>query len=150
MKEIILFRGEIALVDDEDYEYVSQFKWYAKLNKRNGYKYAITNNGGKNLSMHRMILGAEDPKIPVDHINMNGLDNRTVNIRLSTPSFNAINRGKQKNNTSGYKGVFLRKEYKNPTWKAAIRVNQKLINIGTFDNPEDAARAYDSAALDYF
>lgn len=153
MQRINLSKTDYTLVDASDYEYLSQFKWWTFINRRNQFKYARTKINNKYVYMHRLLLGLTDPKVPVDHINGNSLDNHRNNIRIATTQLNAANRGKQKNNTSGYKGVFKRNEsyYQlKSKFRAMIRVNQKLIRLGTFDNPEDAARAYDRASREYF
>ncbi len=152
MQKIKLTKDDYTLVDDADYDYLKQFRWFTFINKRNQFKYARTKIDNKLIYMHRLLLGLTDPKIPVDHVNGDSLDNRRENIRVATTQLNAANRGKQKNNTSGYKGVFQRKEsyYKTPRYRAMIRVNQKLIRLGTFEDPEEAAKAYDKAAVEHF
>ena len=98
--------------------------------------------------IHRLLLGATNPKMQVDHINGNKLDNRKENLRLATNQQNQHNVGKRKNNTSGYKGVsWYRKRKK---WKAAIKHNKKSIHLGYYDTPEEASRAYDKAAVEFF
>ena len=106
--------------------------------------------------MHREITNA--PKgMQVDHINGNTLDNRKENLRVCTRSQNMMNRGKQNNNKSGYKGVsYMKKkdpnyEYPKP-WRAQIKcpTNQKVIHLGCYKYPEQAARAYDKKAIELF
>jgi hypothetical protein len=84
----------------------------------------------------------------IDHIDQNGLDNTINNLRLSTVSLNLANRGKQRNNTSGYKGVHLHKP--NGKWRAQIKVKGKVIKLGYFADIQDAAMAYCAAAIFYF
>ena len=157
MKEIELTQGFKAIVDDDDYEWLSEKKWYSS-NKGNGLFYAAF--GGESINkwrqsatlMHRHILQKHFgwtylDGFHVDHINGNTLDNRKSNIRRCTRSQNKYNVGKKKVNTSGFKGVFLNK--KTNKWFVAIRVNGVTKRIGTFVCKIKAARAYDSAAILY-
>lgn len=96
--------------------------------------------------MHRLLTNA--PKgSQVDHINGDKLDNRKINLRVCTHSQNQINRGKQKNNTSGFKGVYPQKQSKK--YRAKISVNGKEYHLGYFDCPIEAAKAYNAATLNY-
>lgn len=82
-----------AIVDDEDFERVNQFRW-SIAKTWNGLNYAVrAGSGGKTIYMHRFILGIENSKLPiVDHINGNGLNNCKMNIRISNYAENANNR----------------------------------------------------------
>jgi hypothetical protein len=80
----------------------------------------------------------------VDHINHNTLDNRKENLRICTNSENQMNKGKYKNNKSGYKGVCLKKS--TGKWSASIKINKKQKYLGCFDDPKDAYRAYCNAS----
>lgn len=144
MKKIKLTQGKYALVDNEDYEFLSKYKWcfspsgtgYAE--RRD--KKSLT---GKIIRMHRFILDAPKDKI-VDHKNMNGLDNRRNNLRLCTKSENMRNRNKTRINKSGFKGVYL--DF-NGQWKAQIKIKGKNVSLGRFDKKVDAAKAYNDKAL---
>jgi hypothetical protein len=93
--------------------------------------------------MHRAILRAGDGH-NVDHIDGDGLNNRRSNLRFATTAQNSANRGKQKNNTSGFKGVRWHKRDKR--WRAVIGINGKTKQIGSFKTPEAAYDAYCAAA----
>jgi hypothetical protein len=82
-----------------------------------------------------------------DHIDGNPLNNRRSNLRISTKSENARNRGKTKRNTSGHKGVYWNHQRSN--WRAAIVVNYHKISLGSFSDVEEAAQAYRAAAIKY-
>lgn len=139
MKEIPLTRGQYAIVDDADYEALSQHRWHAI--KPAGTYYATRRNGAKHVYMHRAVLETTGP---VDHINGNGLDNRRDNLRPATTAQNQWNTEKQANNTSGYKGVTYDKRARK--WKAYIGVNGKRLHLGYFSTAEEAAIAYNDAA----
>lgn len=94
--------------------------------------------------MHRLVMGVEDPKIQVDHINHETLDNRRSQLRLCTQRQNSFNTRKHSNNTSGFKGVTQRKD--SGKWGAYIRINGRKKTLGAYATPELAARAYAEAA----
>lgn len=144
-KQIQLSQGKVALVDDEDFDRLAPHKWYVRKDKHGKY-YALRSAWGlmrKTVYMHREIIGAPRGMI-VDHVNGNALDNQRSNLRLCTNSENMCNRGKQTDNTSGYKGVTWNSHRRR--WQAQIKLNGKMVQSGRFDTPEDAARAYDEAA----
>lgn len=148
-KEIPLTQGKVAIVDNDVYEWASQWKWYAQKHRNTYYVRRGVWQTGKVLSvnLHREIMNA--PKgVQVDHINGDGLDNRRSNLRLATNTENSCNQSKQSNNTSGFKGVYWHKVVKK--WQVCIRKNYHLIYIGYYNTPEEAALAYDKAALEHF
>jgi hypothetical protein len=137
VKEIILSKGKgIVLVDDEDYEWLSRYKW-----RLHSDGYAIRNHNKTTVRMHREIMGFPDGEI--DHINRNKLDNRKENLRTVTSSQNKMNRPKQRNNTSGINGVSWHKL--NKKWQATTKIDGKKIHLGLFDDIEDARKAYENA-----
>lgn len=141
-KEIPLTRGLVTIVDDADYDYLMHWKWHAV--KHGGYSFCAASwNGGDRLLMHRLILGLDD-SLEVDHRDGNALNNRRYNLRTATRSQNLFNRKVQKNNKSGYKGVYFRNE--RGTWQATINFEGKMYRLGSYKTDVDAALAYDDAA----
>lgn len=148
--KLLTCRGIEFTIDSEDFERVSAFTWTHELHCRSRKPYILRKEGKLRVWLHRFILNLPSGKgIQVDHINGDPTDNRKCNLRICDKGAqNAINRPKQKNNTTGYKGVFFRKDSKK--YRAAIRVNQKLIHLGQFESAEEAAKCYNEAALKYF
>jgi hypothetical protein len=99
--------------------------------------------------MHRVIAerGGMDMTNTIDHINRNPLDNRRSNLRPATQQQQNCNQGKQSNNTSGVRGVGWHK-FKQK-WRARIKLNGKRLELGYFDNLEDATRVRRAAELKY-
>jgi hypothetical protein len=150
MKEIKLSKGKVAFVDDEDYERLNQFKWYAVKGGRTFYaqrNIKLTTRMSCML-MHRMILEPKD-KYHTDHKNGNGLDNRKENLRYASEAQNQWNSQKRiGNSTSRFKGVEWNK--KQQKWRANIRVNRIKKYLGCFADETDAAKAYDNKAKELF
>lgn len=136
---IPLSQGRFALVDASDYKWLNQWNWSAA-NKR-GILYAVRSNGGKShIPMHREILKPAEG-LEIDHLNGDGLDNRRSNLRIASRAENLRHRKTFRNNKSGFKGVTYIKT--NGKWKATL-------NLGTFETPEQAARAYDEVIRKLF
>lgn len=149
MREIELRgKGLVTLVDDEDYEWLSQWNWNA-LRATHADTWYVRRTGPRpaqiSIRMHRQILEAP-PGIVVDHRNGDGLDNQRSNLRLATYAQNGFNRGPGKNNSSGVKGVSWHKRA--DKWTATINLNGKQLYLGLFDELEDAAQAYRCAAVE--
>jgi hypothetical protein len=152
MKRIPLTQGKFALVDDQDYDFLMQWKWYACYIHKTHYAKRSVRIGLKTIRirMHREILKRMRLHIAgkkIDHRDRNGLNNRRSNLRIATNSQNQHNQGIRKNNKSGYKGVTWNKQHNK--WQARICINWKEIWLGLFDDKKDAAKAYNEAALKY-
>lgn len=149
MKEIQLTQGYVAIVDDEDFEELSKFKWKADVRTRGVYakRYVEKNvnyvRDRRCIYMHRQIMGIEDYATCVDHRNGNSLDNRRENMRLCTRAENCRNKKHPENSPFQFKGVFRRPS---GNWGAKITFQYKGQNLGTFSSPIEAARAYDQKA----
>lgn len=142
VKEIPITKEAVALVDEDDYEYLAQFKWHL-----HSAGYAITSIKGKKKYMHRLILSAKKGEI-VDHANHNTLDNRKENIRICTHRENLRN-SRNFGGRSKYRGVteYKRSKYK---WAASIVTEEGALNLGYYYTEIEAAYAYDLAAKKYF
>lgn len=143
--EIPLTRGLVALVDDADYDLVvAAGKWHAGSEGSRFYARRSYQREGNRWSvrMHTLVTGWDF----VDHINGDGLDNRRQNLRPADDSKNSMNRGMRSDNTSGFKGVVRR----GSRWMARIKLHDRRTYLGTFATPQEAAHAYDAAALVLF
>jgi len=151
MKKILLTQGKIALVDDEDYDLVNNYKWYARKHRNTWYAYHKNyKHGIKTWTMHRFIMEhhiSNNNWLQIDHINCNGLDNRLRNMRYVTDKQNCQNRYKSWG-ISKYKGVNWNKC--NKKWRARILSDGRRISLGCFYSENLAAVAYNIAALYYF
>lgn len=146
MKRIPLTQGKFAIVDDEDYEWLNQWKWTLNRCGKDGkYLYAGREANGKQIRMHRQILGLtkNDPEM-ADHINHNGLDNRKCNVRICSNQQNQANSKRKNVGSSKYLGV----RWHNNKWAASI--GKKRSHIGYYKNEIDAAKAYDKKAKELF
>jgi hypothetical protein len=142
MKSIKLTKGYETIVDDEDFEYLSQWKWFFA----HGYAVRTQNiypDKAYQVRMHRIILGTPEG-MDSDHINRNRLDNRRCNLRVATRSQNVANTFVEKQNKSGFKGVSWKKS--NNKWCVQIRVKNKVYHIGLFVDIKEAAKAYNEVA----
>lgn len=138
---IWLSKGKYAIVDNEDCEWLSQWKWYFS---RYAYRSERTSGIKKYIAMHRLVTNvAQD--MHTDHIDGNKLNNRKANLRVCSNRENRQNRVLTRDNTSGFKGVVWREDTRK--WQAAIKVNDRKFYLGTYSDITDAARAYDKAAI---
>lgn len=148
MKEIQLTQGQVAIVDDEDYEWLNQYKWCASYDSKANrfYAYGWVNN--KRVAMHRFIMQVTDSKIDVDHRFHNTLDNRKSELRVCTTAQNGANSRKpNRESTSRFKGVSWCSGKRVKCWQAGLMVNGKTISIGRFQTEEAAAYAWNQEAI---
>lgn len=140
-KEIALTRGKFALVDDADYEWLSQWKW---LCTTAGYACRRTWAAGRDVTIliHREIM-SPPPGMRVDHVNHDTLDNRRINLRIATPGQNLQNQLPTRGGASVFKGVSIH----NNRWIARIQRDGKYLRLGRFLTQREAAAAYNAAAI---
>src|SRR6266850_4244351 len=151
MKLIPLTQGQFAMVDDEDFESLNQFKWCAA--KSNHTYYALRHEGPrksqKGFFMHRQILGLTNPKIQGEHKDGNGVNNQRENLRIATTTQNGQSfQTLRPDKTSRYRGISWDRIRRK--WQVQICVNKKRTYLGLFKTEEAAARAYDAAARIHF
>lgn len=139
---IPLTQNKFAIVDDQDYHLVSGFKWSAERSSDGLRYYAVRNDGGKIVRMHRVIMGFPDGN--VDHRDANGLNNSRSNLRVATTAQNGANNRMPRNNTSGFRGVSWNKSH--GKWQVSIEHQGKRHARCWIDTPEEAARIYDAMA----
>ena len=149
MKKIPLSQGKFVLVDDDDFDYLNQWKWHYK-----SCGYAVRNSRlsdnmckDKLILMHRVIMGTPDG-LEVDHINRNKLDNQKFNLRNVNSQQNKMNKSPQSNGKSQYKGIYWHNQRKK--WVAKIKAEGRQISLGLYHKEADAALAYNLAAIKYF
>lgn len=153
MAEITLSKGKaVALVDDSDFSWLNRWIW--SLSGRYAKRVGRKEDGdlrGRSILMHRQILGVRESKVFCDHVNHEGLDNRRVNLRVCSQSQNQGNSRLCSDSSSGYKGVyFVRVKALSKPWKAQVAVDKRIKHLGYFHTKEQAALAYNEAALNYF
>jgi hypothetical protein len=145
MQRLPLSQAKFALVDDEYFDELNKHKWYFH---HTGYavrNITLSINKRKTIFLHRQIIPLLDDQY-IDHKDLNKLNCQKSNLRITTYALNNTNKGNQKNNKSGYKGVFKLPKYNR--WRAYLTVNRKRENIGYYRSPENAARAYNKRALE--
>lgn len=145
------FPNTFTMVDDDDFERMSCFKWSAFQSKNRRVIYAIRNDlvdgRQRSILMHREILGGKASQI-TDHADGNGLNNQKTNIRPANRSQNGFNcrRANNPNKASKYRGVTRDKKTKTESWRANIKIGGKQTYLGSFKTQEQASQAYMEAA----
>ena len=150
MKHISLTQGKFAIVDDADYEWLNQWKWYARKCRDRYYaaRKITINNQQQTVYMHRVIMNVL-PELEVDHKNRNSLDDTRKNLRICQGQQNRWNTSNQKRKkTSKYKGVCFDKQLNK--WKAYISLNDEIIHLGYYENEDEAGLAYNNKAIELF
>ena len=147
MKEIRLTQCKVALVDDENFEYLNQWNWH--ITKRKYSVYAIRRlksikKSKEVIYMHRLIMGTPKDR-EVDHIDHNGLNCQRSNMRNCTRGQNQSNR--RYNNKTGFRGVHIGSKN---SFTAKLEHDGNTYYLGSFKTISDAARAYDKKAVEIF
>jgi hypothetical protein len=152
---IVLFSGERSFVDEEDFNWLKEYRWLCSGSggiKRPG-RWTKIDGKRKWLFMYREILekhGLLKEGFEVDHVNGNALDNRKANLRLCTRSQNMMNRITGRRSRNGSKGVHERQTISGLKYDAHIKANGKKIHLGSFNDLDEAKLAYAAAAKTYF
>lgn len=147
MKRIPLTRGLFALVDDQDFEWLKQWKWFADASGYPARDQHLGKVDGKYKSerilMHRLIMDTPEG-MDTDHINRNRADNQRKNLRVCTHASNMRNTGVRSDNKSGHKGVsWFARDNK---WRARIVIDGKYRHLGYFEDKDQAGRVYQLAS----
>jgi len=141
-----------TLVDDVDFFDLNKFSWCIQPSGRTSYAIRseiLLDGKRRTIRLHRVILGAKKGE-KCDHKNGDGLDNRRKNLRICSQIENGQNRRISKNNSLGFKGVVFDRRMKERKFRAKIKVNRKLICLGYYKTPQQAAKAYNRAANEFF
>ena len=130
-------KGREFIFDKEDIEKVKEYYWFISSEG-----YVITSRDRKTIGLHRHLMEPREDE-EVDHINHKPSDCRRINMRICSHKQNSTNRRTHSNNVSGYKGV----GYHSGKYRARIKVNGTLIDLGRYDTAEEAHKAYSVASI---
>lgn len=153
MKFVELTQGHRALIDDDDFELVSQYSWHYSFYRNNEYARRSLGAGQGYQGMHTLLMRDEVVRsCEVDHIDGNGLNNQRINLRVVYHSENIQNQRVQTRSKSGYRGVSHfpkcgQWDRKKP-WRARIKVDGIDRTIGYFETPDQAALAWNEVAYE--
>lgn len=151
MKQILLTRGKIAIVDDDIYELVKDYRWWFGCGYAQSYMSSYTGMKKGVVSprvfLHHMVIGTPLKSFVVDHINHDKLDNRRENLRIVTPLQNSRNLKVSKKNKTGIRGVYWDKQ--RDKWTAQIKIMYKSTSLGRFNTLEEAIKARKKAEVTY-
>lgn len=125
---------------DTKFTYLLKKYHWSVFHGRNNYAVTYTGNKGKRIQMHNLLVDKKDSYC-IDHINRNGLDNRLKNLRPVNNSENSLNCKLRSDNTSGYTGISWYRFRNHKNWNSRITINKKRINLGYFENLQDAIKA---------
>jgi hypothetical protein len=143
-----IINGYQVKLDSEDEHFLNEYRWVPVVTGRSKTTYLRSCvRRGVYIYFHRIVIIPEKGK-DIDHIDGNGLNNIKSNLRICTHAQNLFNRGKNKNNTSGFKGVVWYP--RTSKWKAQIMYQRKMFHIGLFSTPEEASEAYKNRAIQLF
>lgn len=143
MKKILLTNSwSSSIVSDRVFRKASRRKWCLD---HNGH---VISTDRPYLYLHHLVNGKPPKGLETDHRNGNRLDNRNGNLRNVTHSQNCMNRRKDRDNVSGFKGVHWHSRSKK--WRVWIQIEGKQISLGCFSDPVEAAKVYDETALKFF
>lgn len=144
MKKIKLTRGKVTLVDNDDFEKLSKFKWYVNFHTSTSYAVRTRrkNEKGSNMiGMHRLIMNCPKGLI-VDHIDGNGLNNRKSNLRVVDARTNQLNRKQHRKRKNGTFGFTKINGNKNKPYLAQIRIQGVKKHLGLYKTQKLAHMAY--------
>lgn len=152
MKKIPLTQGKFALVDDDDYNFLMQWTWYADRHPRKNFpdlfiaarKITVGTHKQKTILMHRIIMKAGKDE-SIDHRNHNSLDNQKSNLRKCSQMQNCQNK-RMKSRILPRGVTYCKREQK---YLAQIMVERRNKFLGYYDNPQDAEKAYHAASIDF-